>query len=596
LTFEVRKGATTVGSPAGAASAAAGSCAPANLGRADITSRTWRFARSDGTVVAERVRLTEAGRMQGYYHQNEDNWVQEGGVLVFRNPANQAVTRFTGCVSQNGRLTLSGTFLLDKRIQHILTEVAQDPVPNGNAAGVPTPDGRDYTSTAPKPPTAPSSGVSGGYVRIEACIDGSDWLRIENGRLFHEHRAFSQVGTHPACPATHLVAGGGLLVDGQKVSLAQLPRAVAIASLGRYEVDMARGITRLDGARGLLLDDEGLGGPSVYSVRLYPGTAATIPVATGKPTVSFDNGNVGGVGNGPRQPTTFSLGEPRILAVIQNYHWNDARGKTPGNMGLRDAQGRVYGPWSATGSPGQGGVPNAYWTSRPMIILPAGSYTVIDSDPASWAQNGQSGNRGFTRVETLPVGADSGAGGGRDYTGAPVHADPIGVIGVPAKGQGRVLFEIGNTAQVANQPEKGSKFDIEEAQVITMIRNYHWNAGRGAIPGSIGLNCRDGRNYGPWPAIGSPGQGGVANAYWTVTPNVTLPPTTCVVFDSDPATWAHNGESGRRGFTRVEGYPVAGATQTAKPAANPTLDKVDGGLRKADETLNKINRVLELFK
>ena len=38
-----------------------------------------------------------------------------------------------------------------------------------------------------------------------------------------------------------------------------------------------------------------------------------------------------------------------------------------------------------------------------MIRLPAGVYTVIDSDPASWAQNAQSDGCGFTRIETLPA-------------------------------------------------------------------------------------------------------------------------------------------------------------------------------------------------
>jgi tetratricopeptide (TPR) repeat protein len=124
---------------------------------------------------------------------------------------------------------------------------------------------------------------------------------------------------------------------------------------------------------------------------------------SGTPEVSFEVGNIYGVYNGPTQPTVFTLNVPRVLALIQNYHWNSARGATPGTISLQDAGGRTYGPWQAEGSPGQGGVPNAYWTARPMVLLPAGTYTVIDSDPASWAQNSESGGRGFTRVETLPA-------------------------------------------------------------------------------------------------------------------------------------------------------------------------------------------------
>jgi hypothetical protein len=183
-------------------------------------------------------------------------------------------------------------------------------------------------------------------------------------------------------------------------------------------------------------------------VRLYPGgvagvgSAAGAPVAIGKPAVSFDNGNIGGVDNGPRQPTTFSLNEARILSLIQNYHWNSGRGKPPGSIALSDAQGRRYGPWTAAGSPGQGGVPNAYWTAKPMVLLPAGTYTVVDSDPPSWSHNGQSGYRGFTRVETLPAGAAAPSPGGRGYTcGARLHrrADPRRSGGRPLARASRVL-------------------------------------------------------------------------------------------------------------------------------------------------------------
>jgi hypothetical protein len=122
---------------------------------------------------------------------------------------------------------------------------------------------------------ASPASASSGSVRIEACVDGSDWLRIENGRLAHEHRGFAQIGAHPDCPPSHAVPGGGLILDGRPISLAQLPHAVGIANLGRFEVEQARGAVRLDGAKGLLLDDDGPGGPAVYAVRLYGGAAST---------------------------------------------------------------------------------------------------------------------------------------------------------------------------------------------------------------------------------------------------------------------------------------------------------------------------------
>ena len=66
--------------------------------------------------------------------------------------------------------------------------------------------------------------------------------------------------------------------------------------------------------------------------------------------------------NGPTAPSVLDLPAARITA-IQTYHWNNAQGATPGTISLRAQDGTVYGPFPTTGSPGQGGVPNAYWTA-----------------------------------------------------------------------------------------------------------------------------------------------------------------------------------------------------------------------------------------
>jgi hypothetical protein len=137
---------------------------------------------------------------------------------------------------------------------------------------VTSPGRRD--ATGPQGSVTSPASATGASIRIEACVDGSDWLRIDSGRLVHEHRGFAQIGTHPDCPPSHAVPGGGLIVDGRPVSLAQLPYAVGIASLGRFDVEQARGTVRLDGERGLLLDDDGPGGPAVYAVRLYGGVVS----------------------------------------------------------------------------------------------------------------------------------------------------------------------------------------------------------------------------------------------------------------------------------------------------------------------------------
>jgi hypothetical protein len=135
---------------------------------------------------------------------------------------------------------------------------------------------------------------------------------------------------------------------------------------------------------------------TIIQIVLLIGFVTTVNQAQEK--VLFDNGNIYTVYNNPTSPTKFTLSQPQVITTLVNYHWNYARGANPGTISLRDSSGKVYGPWSTKGSLGQGGVPNAYWTATPNAKLPAGEYTVIDSEPATWAQNSGSRNAGFTRV------------------------------------------------------------------------------------------------------------------------------------------------------------------------------------------------------
>jgi len=127
---------------------------------------------------------------------------------------------------------------------------------------------------------------------------------------------------------------------------------------------------------------------------------------TGKPldeAVPVSNtDNIAGVSNGPTAPTTFTINSPHLVTYIRNYHWNNAQGTTPGTIALQDGNGKIYGPWKATGTDGMGGVPNANWEVFPNIVIPAGTYTVIDSDPATWSQNQDSGGRGMGQVKATP--------------------------------------------------------------------------------------------------------------------------------------------------------------------------------------------------
>ena len=132
--------------------------------------------------------------------------------------------------------------------------------------------------------------------------------------------------------------------------------------------------------------------------------AATAHGAVPVPQKIAEISNIGGVQNGATASATFTTTKPWRVVQVWTYHWNDAKGAAPGKIGLRDLKtGKVYGPWQATGSDGQGGVPNANWTANVKLDLPAGRYRVTDSSPASWAQNAESGGRGFFYVLATPL-------------------------------------------------------------------------------------------------------------------------------------------------------------------------------------------------
>lgn len=144
---------------------------------------------------------------------------------------------------------------------------------------------------------------------------------------------------------------------------------------------------------------------SQNSLALAPTPIQSIqPTLTSEPTkqpeteLVFSNYNSAGVANNPTTPTKFTLTNSRKIYLIQDYHWNSARGKTPGTIALKSTDGKEYGPWTAIGAPGQGGVPNAYWTVYPDVEIPAGIYTIVDSDPPSWAQNTGSKGLGMSQV------------------------------------------------------------------------------------------------------------------------------------------------------------------------------------------------------
>lgn len=115
----------------------------------------------------------------------------------------------------------------------------------------------------------------------------------------------------------------------------------------------------------------------------------------------FNNWNIYGVSNGGTAPT-FTLKQAAKITLISDYHYNNGKGEALGTIGLRSSDGTVYGPWSVTGQTAQGGVVNGVWNAHPNVVIPAGVYTVLDSDPETWSQDSASHGVGFVLINGIP--------------------------------------------------------------------------------------------------------------------------------------------------------------------------------------------------
>ncbi len=87
-----------------------------------------------------------------------------------------------------------------------------------------------------------------------------------------------------------------------------------------------------------------------------------------------------------------------MVTHLEDYHYFN-RGATPGMISLRHQDGTVYGPWPAKGLAGEGGVTNAYWVVEPMVVIKAGTYIIVDSDPSTWSYNSASSNAGLSLIQ-----------------------------------------------------------------------------------------------------------------------------------------------------------------------------------------------------
>jgi hypothetical protein len=282
--------------------------------------------------------------------------------------------------------------------------------------------------------------------------------------------------------------------------------------------------------------NEGTGGAGMFSLTGYEDNAlVAAPCAACRPVSAqlYANGNGNKVTPGATAPSWFKVpsGSAAIM-WIKTYHVVPHGLRTTGQIGLLDSDGKVYGPWQAIGSPGPGGEANAIWTATIDLELPPGTYTVTDSDPGTWSANAGTGGSGFVWV------------GG--------YQDSAPVLPVTET----QLYATANGDSVSPGVSVPSRFNVESGSVtVVSLKTYHNVAPHGLkSAGQIGLRGSDGKVYGPWQATGSPGPGGEANAFWTATVDVVLPPGTYTITDSDPSTWSANAGTGGAGMFWVSGF------------------------------------------
>jgi hypothetical protein len=117
----------------------------------------------------------------------------------------------------------------------------------------------------------------------------------------------------------------------------------------------------------------------------------------GEPVLMWKAGNDGAIEGGGGKPPKVTQDKTYFVTEICTYHWNNGAGSSPGEITLKAADGTVYGPWKTT-------LRNkVYWIAEPKRDIPAGTYTLIDSDPATWAQNSSSGGTGMGWAYGIPV-------------------------------------------------------------------------------------------------------------------------------------------------------------------------------------------------
>ena len=125
----------------------------------------------------------------------------------------------------------------------------------------------------------------------------------------------------------------------------------------------------------------------------------------GPPVELFTNANIDGVTPGATVPAQFTVGpgSVRVVTVLTYHYVLPAGVPSTGQVSLTGPDGTVYGPWPTIGLTGQGDIANASWQADVDLVLPAGTYTINDSDPATWSANEGTAGVGMYWIMGYPI-------------------------------------------------------------------------------------------------------------------------------------------------------------------------------------------------
>ena len=142
---------------------------------------------------------------------------------------------------------------------------------------------------------------------------------------------------------------------------------------------------------------------NIFDFCLMKRELLTVP----EPEVLATNFNIYTVQNTPSAESTFTVDKTCKIYSLMTYHWNYGSGtQETGTITLLE-DGRTLVTWSTSGAEGMYSTPNACWWAYPEnLVLTSGHvYTIVDSDPETWSQNGGSDYAGFFEVQGSYIGA-----------------------------------------------------------------------------------------------------------------------------------------------------------------------------------------------